>query len=195
MIVLIAPEKDLDNEMIILNQLFEAGLEIFHLRKPNKNLEEYTAYINQIDKKYHNRIVIYFHHELINDYNLKGIHFQEQARRDKLEMPSHYFVNLNMYGKTISSSFYETEDLINCNFEFDYHLLSPVFSFISKKGDKGRMFDVTCIQKKVIGVGGACISNLENFNSLGFKGVGVLGGIWNSLTPVEDFIKMKGYYQ
>jgi thiamine-phosphate pyrophosphorylase len=34
-----------------------------------------------------------------------------------------------------------------------------------------------------------------NFNSLGFKGVGVLGGIWNSLTPVEDFIKMKGYYQ
>ena len=37
MIVLIAPEKDTDNEIGTLNQLFEAGLMFFHLRKPNKN--------------------------------------------------------------------------------------------------------------------------------------------------------------
>jgi len=194
MIVLIAPEKDFDHEITILNQLFEAGLEFFHLRKPEKNYEEYCAYLNQIDEKYHNRIVLHSYHELINDYNLKGIHFQEQTRRDKLEVPSHYFVNLNMYGKTISSSFHEPEDLINCAFEFDYHLLSPVFSSISKKGYKGRGFDVNSIQKKVIGMGGVTISNLEKFTSLGFKGVGVLGGIWNSLTPVNDFIKMKDYF-
>ena len=194
MIVLIAPEKDIDNEITILNQLFEAGLEFFHLRKPNKNLENYTAYIKQIDEKYHNRIVIHFHHELINKYNLKGIHFQEKNRRDNLEVPSFYFAKLNMFGKTISSSFHELEDLTNCNFEFDYHLLSPVFSSISKKGYEGRAFDVNSIKKKVIGMGGVSVSNLESFTTLGFKGVGVLGGIWNSLTPVEDFIKMKDYF-
>ena len=84
--------------------------------------------------------------------------------------------------------------MINCAFEFDYHLLSPVFSSISKKGYKGRGFDVNSIQKKVIGMGGVTIFNLDKFTSLGFKGVGVLGGIWNSLTPVNDFIKMKDYF-
>jgi len=58
---------------------------------------------------------------------LKGIHFEEKDRRDNLEVTSHYFLNLNMFGKTISSSFHEIEDLINCNFEFDYHLVSPAF--------------------------------------------------------------------
>jgi thiamine-phosphate pyrophosphorylase len=194
MIVLISPEKDIENEITTLNQLFEAGLEFFHLRKPNKNIEAYTDYLNQVDSKYLNRIVIHSHHELVNEYNLKGIHFQEQTRRDKLEVPSFYFAHLSMFGKTISSSFHEPEELINCDFEFDYHLLSPVFSSISKKGYEGREFDVTGIQKKVIGMGGVSISNLESFTKLGFKGVGVLGGIWNSLTPVEDFIKMKVYF-
>jgi thiamine-phosphate pyrophosphorylase len=194
MIVLISPEKDLENEIATLNQLFEAGLEFFHLRKPNKNIETYTAYLHQIDEKYHDRIVIHFHHELVNEYNLKGIHFQEQTRRDKLEVPSFYFAKLNMFGKTISSSFHEPEDLISCDFEFDYHLLSPVFSSISKKGYEGRGFDVTGIQKKVIGMGGVSVYNLKSFTKLGFKGVGVLGGIWNSTTPVEDFIKMKDYF-
>ena len=36
MIVLIAPEKDIKDEITILNQLFEAGLEFYHLRKPEK---------------------------------------------------------------------------------------------------------------------------------------------------------------
>ena len=44
MIVLIAPEKDVANEIEILHQLFEAGLEYYHLRKPFKNLEEHVSY-------------------------------------------------------------------------------------------------------------------------------------------------------
>tara|TARA_B110000211_G_C13879351_1_gene464459 strand:- start:139 stop:735 length:597 start_codon:yes stop_codon:yes gene_type:complete len=194
MIVLISPEKDIENEIVILNQLFEEGLEYFHLRKPEKNVEAYCDYLHQIDEQYHNRIVIHFHHALINEYNLKGIHFQEQLRKDKLDIPSRYFVGLSMFGKTISSSFHEVEDLINCDFEFDYHLLSPVFSSISKEGYEGRGFDVNHVEKKIVGMGGVTKDNLPELTQLGFKGVGVLGGIWNSLTPVEDFIKMKAYY-
>ena len=194
MIVLIAPEKDIENEINILNQLFEAGLEYFHLRKPEKNFEEHCDYLNQIDKKYHNKIVVHLFHELVNDFNIKGIHFQEQKRRDVLDIPSDYFKGLSMYGKTISSSFHEPEELINADFEFDYHLLSPVFSSISKKGYEGKGFDVNNINKKVIGMGGATTNNLEEFTKLGFKGVGVLGGIWNSSTPIEDFKLMLNYF-
>lgn len=51
MIVLIAPEKDIPNEIEILQQLFEEGLEYYHFRKPDKNYEEHVAYLNQIDEK------------------------------------------------------------------------------------------------------------------------------------------------
>ncbi|MGY5355060.1 thiamine phosphate synthase [Wenyingzhuangia sp. IMCC45467] len=196
MIVLIAPENDIPNELEILHQLFQNGLEYYHLRKPNKNYQEHCEYLNQIDKQYHHKIVVHYFHELINEYHLKGIHFQEQKRRDCLDTPTDYFVKLNnMYGKTISSSFHEPEELQNCTFEFDYHLLSPVFSSISKQGYNGRGFDVNHIHKTIVGMGGVTTENLAEFNKLGFKGVGVLGGIWNSEKPVEDFKKMKSHFE
>lgn len=194
MIVLIAPEKDVKNEISILNQLFEAGLEFYHFRKPEKDYQQHCDYLNQIDAKYHNRIVVHYFHELINDYNLKGIHFQEQKRRDCLDTPGNYFKNLNMFGKTVSSSFHEPDELIACDFEFDYHLLSPVFSSISKEGYEGKGFDVNAIDKLVIGMGGVTTSNLHKFTKLGFKGVGVLGGIWNSSTPILNYKKMQDYF-
>ena len=194
MLILIAPEKDINSELVLLNQLFEAGLECFHLRKPAKNKEEYCAYIDQIDSEYRSRIVIHSFHELINEYNLKGIHFQEQKRRDSLDVPSNYFRGLSMYGKTISSSFHEPEDIVKSEFEFDYHLLSPVFNSISKEAYEGRGFDVTGINKFIIGMGGVSTINLEEFTKLGFKGVGVLGGIWNSSSPIEDFRIMYNHF-
>jgi thiamine-phosphate pyrophosphorylase len=195
MIVLIAPEDDRYNEIETLHHLFEAGLEYYHLRKPGKNYEEHVLYLNKIDKKYHNRIVPHNFHELINVFNLKGIHFQEQKRKDTIDNPSKYFKNLEMYGKTISSSFHEPEDVLHCDFEFDYHLLSPVFTSISKQGYKGRGFDVNHIDKKILGMGGVTSKNIESFKSLGYKGVGILGGIWNSHTPVETFKKINRYFE
>lgn len=194
MLIVIAPEHDIQNEISILNQLFEAGLEYYHLRKPYKNYEEHCVYLNQIDDTYHNRIVVHYFHELVNTYNLKGIHFQEQKRKDHIDNPGHYFKGLSMYGKTISSSFHEPDELESCDFEFDYHLLSPVFSSISKQGYEGRSFDVNYSDKLIIGMGGITIETLSEVFKLGFKGIGVLGGVWNMDNPVESFIELKKQY-
>ncbi|MCG8761736.1 thiamine phosphate synthase [Tenacibaculum finnmarkense] len=187
MIVLISPEKDVANEMQILHQLFEAGLECYHLRKPSKDYQEHIVYLNQIPEKYHNKIVTHYFHELVNEYSLKGIHFQEQKRRDALENGSRYFIGLKMIGKTMSSSFHEPEELATCDIEFDYHLLSPVFSSISKKGYQGRGFDVNHIDKTIIGMGGITSETISKTLALGFQGIGVLGGVWNSQNAVESF--------
>lgn len=190
MIVLIAPEKDIPNEIEILQQLFEDGLEYYHFRKPDKNYEEHVAYLNQIDEKYHDRIVTHYFHELINEFNLKGIHFQEQKRIDALENGNEYFIGLDMIGKTMSSSFHEPSALENCDIEFDYHLLSPVFSSISKKGYEGRGFDVNHIHKTIIGMGGINTDTIEKTLVLGFQGIGVLGGVWNTENPVESYVNI-----
>jgi len=187
MIILISPENDVPKEMEVLLQLFEEGLYYYHLRKPNKNYDQHCDYLNLIPKKYHDRIVVHDFHELINIYHLKGIHFQEQKRKDHLDYLDQYFKPLRRSGKTISSSFHEIEELESCPFEFDYHLLSPVFTSISKKNYQGREFNVKQIDKRIIGMGGVSINNLTQFESLGYHGVGILGGIWKHKEPVNAF--------
>ncbi len=188
MIVLIAPEKDIQNENLILNQLFEAGLDYFHLRKPDKNFEQHCNYLEQIDSKYHNRIVVHYFHELTRDFNLKGLHFQEQKRRKTTRETLETL--LNKEGVSVSSSFHCPKELLKCPYNFDYHFLSPVFTSVSKKGYEGKGFDVNHIPKKIIGMGGATQDNINKFIHLGFQGVGVLGGIWNRENPIDVFKKM-----
>jgi thiamine-phosphate pyrophosphorylase len=195
MIVLIAPEIDIPNEIDILHQLFQQGLAYYHLRKPFKDYQEHCNYLNQIDTKYHNRIVVHLFHELINAYDLKGVHFQEQKRIDHIDNPGQYFKSLDMYGKTISSSFHDPEVLEDCEFEFDYHLLSPVFSSISKEGYEGKGFDVNQSDKLIVGMGGITDKTLQQTLKLGYKGIGVLGGVWNMDNPVESFVALKKKYE
>lgn len=194
MIVLISPETDLDNEFEILDQLFQKGLTYYHLRKPFKSYDDYCYYLNQIDPRNHNKIVVHHFHNVINDYNLKGLHFQEQSRLDCENNMEDYLANFDIVGKTVSSSFHDPEVLKECAFNFDYHLLSPVFSSISKSGYQGKGFHVHGIEKVVIGMGGVTAVNLESFSDLGYNGVGVLGAVWNSPDPVEVFQKIKTHY-
>lgn len=195
MIILIAPENDVAKELEILDTLFKQGLEYYHLRKPNKSKEEHVHYLQEIDPAYHSKIIIHYHHKLINKFDLKGIHFQEQKRRDVLENGVNYLSNYNLKGKLISSSFHEPKDLENCKIKFDYHLLSPVFSSISKEGYKGRGFDVNHIDKPIIGMGGVNKETVPEVLKLGYNGIGVLGGVWNSKNPVENFKSIKNQFE
>jgi len=192
MIVLIAPETDIPNEIQILNQLFEAGLTHYHFRKPEKDYKAHCNYLNQIPERYHDSIMVHYHHELLHEFQLRGIHFQEQKRRDTPSMESYL---KDFEGIGISSSFHEPEELEKCEFAFDYHLLSPVFASISKKGYEGRGFDVNHIPKKIVGMGGVTGANIPKFKNLGFQGVGVLGGIWKSESPITEFKKMQSFFQ
>lgn len=194
MLIIISPEEDLNNELSILNQLFEAGLECFHLRKPTKNKEEVVAYLNQIDSKFHQKIVLHTFHELVNDFNLKGIHFSENMRIQHIDHPSQYFINLNMFAKTISSSFHEIKEVENCYFEFDYHFLSPVFDTISKENYHGRNFNVTEVDKDIIALGGITTENINQLKDLEYIGAAVLGSIWNAKNPVEYFKNLRSNF-
>ena len=209
MLIVITSEQEIKEEAILVNQLFEEGLDILHLRKPDKDYLQHCEYLNQIDKKYHNRIVVHYFHELINDFNLKGIHFQE-AKRQSLFSNEHKVLNtefLKNYAKklntdysilntkTLSSSFHEPEVLANCDIDFDYHLLSPVFSSISKVGYEGRGFDVNSIDKTIIGMGGVNAETIPKVLKLGYKGIGVLGGVWNTENPIESFKAIKKVYE
>ncbi|TXD52607.1 MULTISPECIES: thiamine phosphate synthase [unclassified Polaribacter] len=195
MLILLAPEKDIINEIEILTQLFQQGLSYYHLRKPAKNLEEHCAYLDQIAPKYHDRIMLHHCHELLEEYNLKGLHFTEQKRREWLSKDRQSFFDLQKKGKTISSSFHEIKEVLECTINFNYHFLSPIFSSISKKGYQGRYFNAHQIDKRIIGMGGIHAANVEEAIQLGFNGIGVLGGVWSAENSVESFNNIKQQYK
>lgn len=190
MLIIITSENSTPNEADKINMLFKAGLECLHFRKPSWNKEAHIKLLNNINSEYHHRIVTHHFHELINDFNLKGIHFTEQKRKDHIDNPGQYFKGLSMFGKTISASFHSPKDLQDCYFEFDYHFLSPVFSSISKQDYEGRGFEVNHIDKRIIALGGIKEANIKDAYRLGYKGVAVLGSIWNTLKPIVNFNKL-----
>ena len=80
-IIVMSDTKDIDNEQKMINEMFESGLEILHIRKPKYSTQELRTYIEKINKKFHNRIVIHSHHELCISLKLRGIHLTERHRK------------------------------------------------------------------------------------------------------------------
>ncbi|EZH74857.1 thiamine phosphate pyrophosphorylase [Aquimarina atlantica] len=187
MLIVLTSERELESEADKINSLFDNGLEILHFRKPTMNIEGYRTLLNQIDAKYHNRIMLHQFHELCEEFKLRGIHIQEQPRLDLEEKLEEYSSSYKAKGYKVSSSFHSKEDIKSCPVTFKYVLLSPVFSSISKAGYAGKGFDVTDLNEFVIGMGGINENTLQATFDLGFKGVGVLGGIWNTEDSLESF--------
>ena len=191
MLIVLTSEQDIKNEAILLNQLFDTGLEVLHLRKPSFDIEGYKTLLRQVNADYYKRIVTHEHHELCKEFNLKGIHIQEQPRIDLGDNLQNYVDEFRNNNYSVSSSFHEPDVLAECEVSFDYLLLSPVFSSISKEDYEGRGFDVNHIDKTIIGMGGINPNTIAKTFKLGYKGVGVLGGVWNTEKPVNSFKEIK----
>ena len=66
-----------------------------------------------------------------------------------------------------------------------------MFTSISKADYEGQGFDVTAIDEFIVGMGGIQTETIEKTLQLGYKGIGVLGGVWNTANPVEHFKSIK----
>lgn len=191
MLLLITPENDVTDEIAMINAVFEAGLEILHLRKPNKNYAQHMAYLSGIDEQYHSKIMLHYEHNLAEDFMLKGIHIQEQPRLELGEDFGLYVARFTSQGYDVSTSFHEAyEVMLYKEVPLIYNLLSPVFTGISEPGMVGKAFDVNEIEAPVIGMGGVAENNIDVVKKLGYAGVGVLGGVWNASEPLEAFISI-----
>ncbi len=191
MLIILTSERELDNEADRINTLFENGLEVLHLRKPTLSIEGYRALLTQINPTFYDRIMIHQYHELCVEFTLRGVHIQEQPRLDLGKTLENY--TLEFIGKSfkVSSSFHSKEAIKECAVDFEYVFLSPVFSSISKVGYEGKGFDVKALDAFVIGMGGIHEETVQATFDLGYKGVGVLGGVWNTVDYLDSFLKIK----
>ena len=196
-LILMTPPSYFVEEDKIITALFEEGLDILHLRKPNTAPMYAERLLTLIPEQYHKRIVVHGHFYLKEEYKLKGIHLSERNPNAPEDYKGH-----------LSRSCHTLEELKANKKGHDYLFFNPVFDEISKPNYMGnytpeeirKAHKAGIIDKKVIALGRIDAENIKQVKDYGFGGAAVLGGIWDKFDTccnrdyaclIEHFKKLK----
>jgi thiamine-phosphate pyrophosphorylase len=198
-LLVISPPEHLEAELSLLTQLFEAGLQTYHVRKPGWSEPELTEYIQEIPVIYHDRLVVHAHYQLALQFPLKGIHLTEHSRRTA-STPT--FLR-KLPGRSISASLHSLDELRRHRRPYHYIFLSPIFPSTSKLGYQadfkpevlehtlGHLRMRAGYTPQVVALGGITPATLPWVQQAGFAGAAVLGGIWQQPDPVAAFRELQ----
>ena len=189
MIIVITPEEVVQNETEIINQLFQEGLDLLHIRKPFIDQNEMKDFIQKIDSKFYSQLVLHSHYNLAENFNISRFHFREIDRKNG------FFQSFT--DKIISTSVHDIESFNHLNKEWEYAFISPVFPSISKKGYGENSTILNDIKKRdnsnvrLIALGGINEKNINEVFESKVDGVALLGAIWESDEPLNVFRKCR----
>lgn len=187
MILVISSPTAISNEAFFINQLFDEGLSVFHLRKPESSAQELVLLLQEINPIHYSKIALHSYHYLAKSFNIKRLHFTEASRKQLTDQAFNGFKTENF---TLSTSIHNIEDFNVLSEDFEYALLSPVFDSISKPEYKAQNFNLSIKKKtptKLIALGGVSKDNCQTAIEIGFDGIALLGSIWNGDDVKNNF--------
>lgn len=182
-IIAITPPHAIENEVVVIQQLLEKGVDIVHLRKHQSEFEgiDVIAYLHDILSaltcEERSKIIIHDFPMLYDEYSLKGIHINKNIT----SLPENYIG----YKTRSCHSF---DEILKYKNKYDYLFLSPIFDSISKPEYKSP-FTLETLQKaslegiidnKVIALGGVTFDKIPYLQSLNFGGVAMIGELFNN---------------
>lgn len=159
----------------ILETLFEEGMEMLHLNKPDSSPVYAERLLSLLPEEYHKKIVVHDNYYLKNEYGLAGIHLDEADA----EAPQGY------KGK-ISRTCRSLEELKSAKKQSKYVFLRDVFDSISDANGKASFsYDQLkeashkgLIDKHVYALGGVRLENIKVLKELGFGGAVICNDLW-----------------
>ena len=176
------------NETNTIHALFECGLELLHVRKPHFSEEEMKVFLSKIGLDYRSRLVLHQHHQLAILFGVNRIHFTENARTNwslETKNKQKHFIK--------STSTHAIADFNKLDCSFEYAFLSPIYQSISKPdytsdlNVRKAITERTNYKTKLVALGGISAQNIEKTFQLGFDSVALLGSIWNTNQPIQNF--------
>lgn len=153
-----------------ISSIIENGeADIVHIRKPQWSYEETDKLICSIPSKWHDKLRLHDHFELLEHYNLAGVHLNS---RNPLPHP---------LAHSVSRSCHQIEQLEESE-HYDYITLSPIFDSISKASYRSA-FILEEIKpyikgKNVVALGGVSPEKFQILKDAGFFGAAMLGYFW-----------------
>jgi len=175
LILLTCPEFFVEEDKI-LTTLFEEGLDILHLRKPNSEPIYCERLLSLMPEQYHSRIVVHDHFYLRDEFGLLGIHLN---KRNPQAPPS--------YNGPVTRTCYDLPSVEQQKPLCEYVLLRNIFDSISESENKAsfspsELLAATrqgIIDQRVIAEGGVALDNIGQVREWGFGGVAIRGDLWN----------------
>lgn len=173
------------NEINTIHALFEHGLDLFHIRKPDFSATEMKAFVMAIGLEHSPKLVLHSHHQLAEELEINRLHLTTKERANPVRV-----LNPDWVTSTSTHSIQEFNDLEDC---FEYAFLSPVYPSISKynyESDTNLFEEVkkrSNFQTKLIALGGIEAKNITEVITNGFDDIALLGTIWSSDHPIKNF--------
>lgn len=185
-LILMTPPYFFTEEHQILNALFDEGLELLHIRKPDSAPVYSERLLSLIRDNYHKRIVVHDHFYLSHEYRLRGIHLNQR----NTQLPDNY-------KGQISCTCHTALELASRTKMCDYVFLAPPIA------PEGQQTDATyfspeqlsvfaahrVIGKKVMAFGHMTLDHVSMLRDYGFGGIVILGDLWNrfGIHSSQDF--------
>lgn len=174
LIIMTSPTYFVEEDKI-LETLFEEGMEMLHLNKPDSSPVYAERLLSLLPEEYHKKIVVHDNYYLKNEYGLAGIHLDEADA----EAPQGY------KGK-ISRTCRSLEELKSAKKQSKYVFLRDVFDSISDANGKASFsYDQLkeaahrgLIDKHVYALGGVRLENIKVLKVLGFGGAVICNDLW-----------------
>lgn len=190
MVRVISSSEKIKNEANIINALFDAGLELFHLRKYICTTDELKAILKTIEQHNLSKIVLHQEFGLANEFGINHFHLSE---KDRLATTKQQLHTWKESGILLSTSTHSIEEINTLPPYYDAVFLSPIFNSISKTGYMQKVFQlkkITNTSVKVIALGGIDAETCVTAKKMGFEGIAVLGAIWKNEKPIKEFISI-----
>jgi thiamine-phosphate pyrophosphorylase len=189
--VVISRPGDIENEHDIVEALFDAGLSRFHLRKHDWPASDIRRWVEALQKKYYDRLVIHAQPNIVREFHLAGLHLRSNFHR-----PRHWPEEI-----PVSNSCHSFRNLCEFARGSSYATLGPIFPSVSKRGYEPQRtpeeYEQTVAQWKaepnscpLLALGGLTEDNIGRAREMGFAGFAVVGSVWDAPDPVEGFKRM-----
>ncbi|MFP6899750.1 MAG: thiamine phosphate synthase [Opitutales bacterium] len=194
-LIVISSPNQKDQEVSLIQDLFDAGLWRLHLRKPNWSADQMRSLLSSLAEDYLSRIVVHRRRELMEEFPLAGYHLSSTETYPTEKLPG-----------SLSRSFHDLDPLENFREQLDYAFLGPIFDSVSKQGyasafepSELRSFFRKRRQRSgphpmTFALGGIIPDRVRVCLGLGFDGVAALGGVWASRSPAKNLHRYLAAY-
>lgn len=181
MLIIISQPHFFAGEAQLINQLFDLGMPLLHLRKPGATEEELCSLIGAIAERHRSKLALHQQQHIGEVYGIERWHLPERQRNENRKMQA---------GIVYSTSIHRLNEYGALDASFAYAFLSPVFDSISKRGLKAmdaaeHPWHIPERPIPLIALGGINTSNAQEALRLGFDGVAVLGAMWQQPDPYK----------
>ena len=159
----------------ILSALFDEGLDMLHINKPESEPLYAERLLTLLPKGCYDRISVHQHYYLKQEFDLRGIHI------DNPQQPVP-----DGFRKHVTRSTSSISDLKDMKRQHDYVMLHSLFDSLHDKVTASLDFRELenahrrgLIDKKVYALGGMSLESVQVAKDLGFGGIVICGDLWN----------------